>query len=75
MTDSTIDARIAFARNCVRGSERAQLTGQRRMAAELRRAAREALAGLGDTLAPPARLNPHNSQTRAIASAMLQALH
>jgi hypothetical protein len=67
---TTIDARVRFARNCVRGASRASPA----VAAELRRAAREALAGLGAAVGPN-ELNPHNSQTQAIAAVMLQALH
>jgi hypothetical protein len=44
------------------------------LAAELRASAREALAGLGAAAAPQ-ELNPHRSQTQAIAAVMLQALH
>jgi hypothetical protein len=75
MNQSTIDARILFARNCVRGASRAEPTGQTRLAAELRANVREALAGLGEAVAPNGELNPSRSQTQAIAAAMLQALH
>jgi hypothetical protein len=75
MTNSTLDARIAFARNCLRGAQRAELTGQRRLAAELRGAASRALDGLGAAVAQDEPLNPHRSQTQAIAAAMLRALH
>jgi hypothetical protein len=74
MSQSTITAKLAFARNCVNGAARASLAGERRLAAELRASAREALAGLGAAAAPQ-ELNPHRSQTQAIAAVMLQALH
>jgi hypothetical protein len=70
MTDSAIAAKLRFARNCIAGTRYASPA----VAAELRRAAREALAGLGDAVAP-AELSPHNSRTQAIATAMLRALH
>jgi hypothetical protein len=70
MNQSTIDARLRFARNCVNGAERASPA----VAAQLRASAREALAGLGAAAAPQ-ELNPHRSQTQAIAAVMLQALH
>jgi hypothetical protein len=74
MSQSTIDARIRFARNCGAGASRASLRGERRLAAELRASARAALAGLGAAVAPN-ELNPHNSQTQAVALAVLQGLH
>jgi hypothetical protein len=52
MNQSTIDARVCFARNCVAGASRASRRGERRLAAELRASAREALAGLGAAVAP-----------------------
>ena len=64
---TTADARIAFARNCVRGAERFELCGQRRVAAELRGAAGRALDGFSAAVAPSGELDPSRSQTQAIA--------
>jgi len=71
MNQSTIDAKLRFARNCIAGTRHASPA----VAAELRGAARQALAGLSAAAAPNGELDPARSQTQAIAAAMLQGLH
>ena len=74
MNFTATDARIAFARNCVRGAERASLCGERRLAAELRGAAERALPGIGGAVAL-SELGRYRPETAVIAAAMLNALH
>jgi hypothetical protein len=70
VNQSTVAAKLRFARNCIAGTRHASPA----VAAELRRAAREALAGIGAAAAPH-ELNPHRSQTQTYAAVVLQALH
>ena len=74
MNQSTISARIAFARNCVRGAEHAKLTGQPRFAAELRASAREAIAAVNAATAHRG-VTPARQRARAIAATLLQGFH
>jgi hypothetical protein len=78
MSTSSVRALIAAARSCVNEAARADGRGERRYARELRQSARNALAEIR-TITPPAvvdiEMAKRQERARAIAAAMLQALH
>ena len=72
MDTITISARVRFAGNCLRGANAAAARGQRRVAAELRASAREALSEVSAATARLREPTPAQERARAYAATVLQ---